>query len=765
MDEIAILLILLGGGILLSGPIAFILALVALSKVNRLIDSQRYRTVSMPAATVQKTPAVMPVKPPVTEIPIPVAPPAPVEKSPVFKKPIPQVTYQPVKVKEALEQRIGTKWILVAGIITVMVGCIFFLKYAVDNKLFNIGPLGRIVTASVCGIIALIVGEITRRREYDVVAKGVTALGFAMLYATIFTAYRLYHLIDPVPAFGLAIAVTAAAMLYAVILNEILIAFLSLLGGFIAPAILSSGENLPMSLFGYVTILSLGAMFCSYYRKWRAINWLCFIGTFALYTGWFEEFFRDTINTSQGHPEQMAAALGWLSVFFVIFLIMPVVYELFKKIDVRKEDVCLIITNSLVAFYYLCTILFENYRTELSISVAALGIVHLLLMLAASLRLSKDSNLKITLLVIGLSFITAAIPLYFKVYALSVSWGIKAVVICVIGIRYRSRICQLSAVVSVMLCIGNLLYRLPMHSDFFRLFINPAFGTWLWAGIVLLAMHLLYRFTNSFKTDTKLAVSQLSYLCGIVMIFATVILEWYYHCYYNMAGETGEIQFLRIAVLITSAVWLLLLVRPLCPEGKFVTTAAIIVAAAAMPVTIYSITQVYRDGFIIFANSDFLIGLIFVCNLFAAMLLIKRQQGDNCYSGAFGVLGVLVLWMLLTLQVYYFWYCRDKYMGKLENWNFMANMNISILWAVYAVVLMIVGFIRKIPMVRYIALGLFALLLGKIFIYDTRNLESIYRIAAFLATGIIMVCVSYLYQFLKKKGFFDTLMTKAPLED
>jgi len=55
---------------------------------------------------------------------------------------------------------------------------------------------------------------------------------------------------------------------------------------------------------------------------------------------------------------------------------------------------------------------------------------------------------------------------------------------------------------------------------------------------------------------------------------------------------------------------------------------------------------------------------------------------------------------------------------------------------------------------------LFALLLAKVFIWDTRTVKSVYRIAAFLATGVTLVGVSYLYQFLKKKGFFEAMLAE-----
>ena len=170
----------------------------------------------------------------------------------------------------SLEQKIGTRWILIAGIITSIVGVGFFLKYAYDNDL--IGPLGRVVITAVAGIAALIVGEGTRRRGYGIVAKGVTALGFAILYAAVFSAYRFYELIGSGPAFVLAIFITATAMLYAVALDEIIIAFFSLLGGFLTPVLVSTGENRPMALFGYVLVLGVGAILCAFYRKWRAIT-------------------------------------------------------------------------------------------------------------------------------------------------------------------------------------------------------------------------------------------------------------------------------------------------------------------------------------------------------------------------------------------------------------------------------------------------------------------------------------------------------------
>ena len=78
----------------------------------------------------------------------------------------------------------------------------------------------------------------------------------------------------------------------------------------------------------------------------------------------------------------------------------------------------------------------------------------------------------------------------------------------------------------------------------------------------------------------------------------------------------------------------------------------------------------------------------------------------------------------------------------------------SVSWAVYAAALLVIGFVFRKAGIRYLSLAIFAVLLGKINL-DMWTLGTEYRIATFLTTGLILVGVSFLYQFLKKKGFFE----------
>jgi len=603
------------------------------------------------------------------------------------------------------------------------------------------------------------------------VAKGVTALGFALLYLAVFAAYGYYHLFDsPTPAFVLAILVTVAAMLYAVSLHEIVVALLSLLGGFLTPVIVSTGENLPTPLFIYVLILGVGAMLCAYYRKWRAVNVLAFAGTFLLYIGWFEKFYRPTIRSAEGMPEQMPVALAWLGIFFTVYLVLPILHELIKKVKAKKEDVYLVLANAAVVFYYLWTILFDKYRTPLAFCALVLCAAHLVMMAVVIRRCKDDLNLRLALLVIGLFFLTIAVPLYLKMYAIAMAWAVEGAILVVIGLRYRSIWTQVGGAVALLLSFGQLLHRLPMHKGAFDLVFNSAFGTWCFVAGALLVCHIIYRRTSLLAEEQRGLIAEVLYAAATLLLMGAVAMEWYWHCRYNVAaGAVGNRLFLKGMVIILSAFPLILLVRPVCPRGTVCRNLAAGLAGAGAIFTMVAFSRFYSSSFVIFANLDFGIVLVFVAALFAAGWLLNKEREENRYNRtfalAFALAGIFVLWVLLTEEVYLYWYCRNRFAEeKIDNWRFLSHMYISIMWAVYGAALMAVGFWRKSKILRYIALGLFALLLVKVFIWDTMEVKKVYRIAAFLATGLALVGVSYLYQHVRKKGFFDVMLGEENID-
>jgi uncharacterized membrane protein len=63
-----------------------------------------------------------------------------------------------------------------------------------------------------------------------------------------------------------------------------------------------------------------------------------------------------------------------------------------------------------------------------------------------------------------------------------------------------------------------------------------------------------------------------------------------------------------------------------------------------------------------------------------------------------------------------------------------------------ATALLIVGFVRRRPILRYSALGLYIVTIGKMFLYDLAALQTLYRIVSFVILGLLLLFASILYQ-------------------
>ena len=59
---------------------------------------------------------------------------------------------------------------------------------------------------------------------------------------------------------------------------------------------------------------------------------------------------------------------------------------------------------------------------------------------------------------------------------------------------------------------------------------------------------------------------------------------------------------------------------------------------------------------------------------------------------------------------------------------------------------MVFGFFKQTAFVRWQALVLIAVTIVKVFIYDVHQLDKGYRILSFIALGVVLLAISFIYQ-------------------
>lgn len=211
---------------------------------------------------------------------------------------------------ENLETQVGLTWINRIGAITLILGVAFFFKYAIDNEW--IGESGRVILGLLFGFAALFGGDRLWNRDQKTFAHGLTGLGISILYLSFYAAFGFYRLIPREAAFVLMVVTTAASGALSLRYNSMAIAVLALIGGYLTPLSLSTGQDAPWVFFSYLFVLNAGALTLARRQAWRALEILAFVATFFLYFGWYQDRFDDSDRV----PAALFAALFYLS--FVI---------------------------------------------------------------------------------------------------------------------------------------------------------------------------------------------------------------------------------------------------------------------------------------------------------------------------------------------------------------------------------------------------------------------------------------------------------------
>jgi len=209
-----------------------------------------------------------------------------------FAAPPPLVEYDiQTSGPEPLETTIGLNWINRIAVFTLLLGAAFLFKYGVDSDWF--GPGVRVAFGVVAAAGSLAAGDRFWRRAQTIFAQGVVGLGLALLYLSIYAAATLYHLVPQSLAFAAMSAVTAGAAGLALLYGSQAIAVISMTGGYLTPPALSTGEDHPWVLFGYVFLLNLGGLALARRRTWNALEPVAAGATILLYVAWFVTWFGD----------------------------------------------------------------------------------------------------------------------------------------------------------------------------------------------------------------------------------------------------------------------------------------------------------------------------------------------------------------------------------------------------------------------------------------------------------------------------------------
>lgn len=389
----------------------------------------------------------------VTPPPLPVVPPV-VATAPKLTAPTPaKISATSGVPAGATEAQFGQKWLLIIGIVIMLLGVGYFLKYSFDRNW--ISPAVRVAMAYGVGGLLLGLGEWFRRRHENFglcLAGG----GIAALYFSTFAAYEIYDLLPSVVAFGAMIIVTALAGALALKYDTKWLAVLGLVGGFATPWLINTHSNNHVALFTYFTILNAGLLAIAFHKQWRLLNYLGFFFTWSVFTAWAcMESFRYGAGT-----DHFWSGMFFLNVFYLIYTIAPFAVLLKGDPKAKLIGLGLSVPNSLIAFGLSYGMITDYAHGKTWVSLVTLAYAAIQLGLAQVLVARRPESRNPMLIALGqaLFFLAITVPILASHQWITICWALQAVLVMWVAQRTRSYGLLLGAVVLGVLAVGRLLF-------------------------------------------------------------------------------------------------------------------------------------------------------------------------------------------------------------------------------------------------------------------------------------------------------------------
>ncbi|MEK7621809.1 MAG: DUF2339 domain-containing protein [Patescibacteria group bacterium] len=433
-------------------------------------------------------------------------------------KPVATTKSQPISNTKT-ESAITGKWFAIIGVITLLFGVGFFLKFAFENNL--IGVTGRVILGLLAGLALLVTGDILARRErYRAYAFYLMGGGLALLYLSIYASFGFYHLIGQTAAFGFMILVTAGGVGLAARWKSETLATLALLGGFLTPLLLSSGTNQYGSLFTYLIILDLGFLVLSAFQRFTRLSLLTLLGTGFVFSPWYFRFY---------HAQFLGPTMLFLTLAFLIFLLAPTLRSLLRReISASSSESILAALNAAAYFGLSYSLLVDRYEPYLGFFFVLGAAIYLALGTLISAVNSADRSNILALSGVGLVLVTVAVPIQLDSQWITIAWAIEGVILTAIGFRLVSESLRTFALIVFAIMLvrliaidqsarGSLSALLP--------FMNERFATFLLGSLALFAVAYFYHRYRSTLTLREAKVPSVLGVAANLLLMLTLSQE------------------------------------------------------------------------------------------------------------------------------------------------------------------------------------------------------------------------------------------------
>ncbi|MBO3098163.1 DUF2339 domain-containing protein [Gelidibacter pelagius] len=666
-----------------------------------------------------------------------------------------------------LEKFIGENLINKIGILILVLGISYFVKYAIDKDWIN--EPARVGIGILAGSLVLFIAH-RLRQKYAPFSSVLVAGAIAIFYFTIAIAFHEYQLFGQQVAFAIMVLITAFSCLISLSYNRMELAILSLIGGFLVPFMISTDSGNYIVLFTYIAILDIGILALAYFKRWHVVQVLAFVFTMLLFGSW-------VVNEMNVPEPHYLGALIFAFVFYLIFIVITIINNLRNKGSFTKIQLVMLTLNNFV-FYGIGILVLSEYKPEFKgLFTALLAVLNLGYALLLYKKFGLDKTAIYLLIGLTLTFITLAIPVQFSGNNITIFWAAEAVLLLWLSQKSQIKSYRFAAVVVQFLMLGSLLMDWPRYmdsNDQLSLVLNPVFIGGLFVVASFVAVGYLLRHETEKLSKFGLTFNPQSYrkFANILAIITGYFVGMFEvgHQSYSRYVFNDFLAIILLYHLLFVSVFCFILERTKNAVSKKLVNILVIVNIVLFAFLFMRIPFLEIQDNIRYSSASYLVYYLHLVSLILIVylwyLLLKSNKGKKGFSvfnrtwtlwAAIFVIVVTASTEVIIQGLHFMDASIDNtrfdYDAKTEMISAakykIIKTGLPVLWGVMAFILLIIGIKKQIKHLRIIALTLLGITIVKLFVYDISNVSETGKIIAFILLGVLILIISFVYQKLK----------------
>ena len=634
------------------------------------------------------------------------------------------------------EKYIGENLFGKIGILIFIIGIGFFVKYAIDQNWIN--ETARTLMGYAVGAGMLVLAERLHKR-YHTFSSLLAGGAFGIYYLITAIAFHYYGLFSHTMAFVILCVTTIFMSAVSVLYDRKELAVTALVGGFIAPFIISTDSSSIISLQIYITILNIG-MFClAMYKKWAILPMVSFGFTYIILWGTTALGSFSDSEAVTTYPTLFAFA----TLFYVIFL-LPVVFILRTQYgeNTRLGLLGIITANSFMYLIYGDFLLqhFEASSDTTAYLAFFIAAVNLAIHLYLRFRVEGQDTLRNLMLGIAVTFASMGVPILFSAANVLMVWAAESVLLLWLFTKEKNRIYELASAVLLLLTLGALAYYRTtdafIHDTGDSLFFNGAFFVTTFVSIAYYVVAVIMQFNKELFSDTKRLIAYtpcnaIAYALGFSILFLAFRDNFHFH----LEQPISEYASLLTANIMLLGGALILRKRFEISENKLAYEISLYLAGILFAMTVWNYTD--PEGLLL----RWLMALVTIAYMAYCMrgqLLVTSNQRNLHIE--YSIISTL-MWLTLTRLL----------LITFNEVNFSTAFSLSL--GIAAFILMCIGMRYHSKEIRIVSLAEFGIVIGKLILNDVWAMPALGKIIVFISLGALLLILSFLYQKLKDALF------------